>query len=426
MVRYILNICLEWYLLVKVAFWYNGAMKTYKRIYESIISEHLKTYRQMIFLSGPRQVGKTTLAKGYAQRYLNWDDKEVRQLILKGAKAVGAAVDFKEGFESSQVLAFDEIHRYAKWKGFLKGFFDIYEKSGRIIATGSAKMDVYKRGGDSMMGRYFPYRIHPFSVAELVDQTIPDESVFVRSPRRIDDEDWNALYAFGGFPEPFSTRQTRFSRKWHRLRMEQLLRQDIRDVTRSVELDQIEALATILSNRSGEQLVYAPLACEVTTSEPTVKKWISMLRSLYFGFTVRPYYRNVENSIRKTPKWYLRDWSGMEDEGKRAETFVACHLLKAVENWTDLGFGAFELFYLRDKKKREVDFMIVKDRHPWVLVEVKKREERLSDNLLMFQRQTGAPHAFQVVIDRGYEAEDCFAALQPKVVSARTFLSQLI
>ena len=140
--------------------------------------------------------------------------------------------------------------------------------------------------------------------------------------------------------------------------MEQLLREDIRDITKSVELDQIEALALILANRSGEQLVMAPLACEVMTSEPTVKKWVAILKALYYGFTVKPYYKNIENSIRKTPKWYLRDWSGIEDAGKRMETFVACHLLKAVEGWSDLGFGEFDLYYIRDKKKREVDFLV--------------------------------------------------------------------
>lgn len=400
-------------------------MKT-TRLYENIICEHLGLYRQMVFLSGPRQVGKTTLAKTFASDYLDWDEKETRLLILKGARAVGNSFALEEGRASGKVIVFDEIHRYQKWKTFLKGFFDIYEKSAKVFATGSARMDVYKRGGDSMMGRYFPYRIHPFSVAELLDSSIPDEGKVVRPPRKLAEADWNALLEFGGFPEPFTNRNARFIRKWRSLRMEQLFSQDIRDLTKTVEIDQIEALATILANRTGEQLVMASLAHEVTASEPTVKKWVSILKSLYYGFTVKPYHKNIESSIRKTPKWYLRDWSGIADPGKRAETLVACHLLKAVECWTDLGFGDFDLFYVRDRKKREVDFLVTKDKVPWFLAEVKKSDTALSGHLAFFQKATGARHAFQVVLDEPYVGTDCFSRSDPVVVPARTFLSQLV
>ena len=401
-------------------------MNNVKRLYDSIIREHLEMYRQMVFLSGPRQVGKTTIAKTFASDYLNWEEKETRMLILKGAKAVGKALSLDEGRDAGKTLVFDEIHRYQKWKTFLKGFFDIYEKSVRIFATGSAKMDVYKRGGDSMMGRYFPYRIHPLSTAELLATSIPDERLIVRPPKELAASEWDALLKFGGFPEPFTARQTRFLRKWRALRMEQLFSQDIRDLTKTVEIDQIEALATILANRTGEQLVISSLAHEVTASEPTIKKWVSILKSLYYGFTVKPYYKNIESSIRKTPKWYLRDWSGIADPGKRAETFVACHLLKAVECWTDLGFGDFDLFYVRDRKKREVDFLVTKDKVPWFLAEVKSASEALSGSLAFFQRATGAKHAFQVVLDADYEDADCFEKTTPAVVPAKTFLSQLV
>ena len=396
------------------------------RLYENVIREHLSLYRQMVFLSGPRQVGKTTLARCFATDYLNWETKDVRQLVLKGAKAVGESLGLPQEDSAKRILVFDEIHRYSKWKGFLKGFFDLYEKQVRIFATGSARLDVYKRGGDSMMGRYFPYRIHPLSVAELIDPTIPDEKKVIRMPRAITEDQWESLNTFGGFPEPLANGTMRFLRKWRSLRLEQLFREDIRDITKSAELDQIEVLALILANRSGDQLVMSSLASDVTTSEPTVKKWIALLKALYYGFTVKPYYKNVENSIRKTPKWYLRDWSGIEDAGKRAETFVACHLLKAVDGWTDLGFGEFDLFYIRDKKKREVDFLVTRDKKPWFIAEVKNAEEKLSPSLSLFQEQTGAAHAFQIVFERPYEDEDCFCNRGPTVVSARTFLSQLL
>ena len=396
------------------------------RLYENVIREHLSLYRQMVFLSGPRQVGKTTLARCFATDYLNWETKDVRQFVLKGAKAVGESLGLPQEDSAKRILVFDEIHRYSKWKGFLKGFFDLYERQVRIFATGSARLDIYKRGGDSMMGRYFPYRIHPLSVAELVDPAIPDEKKVTRMPRAITDDQWESLNVFGGFPEPLANCSMRFLRKWRALRLEQLFREDIRDITKSAELDQIEALALILANRSGEQLVMSSLARDVTTSEPTVKKWIALLKALYYGFSVKPYYRNVENSIRKTPKWYLRDWSGIEDAGKRMETFVACHLLKAVEGWSDLGFGEFDLYYIRDKKKREVDFLVTRDKKPWFVAEVKNANEKLSPALSLFQRQTGAEHAFQIVAERPFEEVDCFVSREPTVVSARTFLSQLL
>jgi predicted AAA+ superfamily ATPase len=378
----------------------------------------------MVFVSGPRQVGKTTMCEAVASTYLSWDDEDVRRAIQSGQRAVADKYALNVAAESEKVLVYDEIHKYSKWKQFLKGFYDLYGRNLRIVATGSAKMDVYKKGGDSMMGRYFPYRMHPLSVAELLDVSIPDERI-VRSPKRLSDDEWTALVRFGGFPDPFVNRDVRFSRRWNSLRFEQLLKTDMRDLTRISELDQLSALAEILSNRSGEQLVYKSIGCDLGVDEKTAKKWIKTLKYLYFGFEVRPWFRNIENSIRKMPKWYLRDWANIQDEGKRAETFIACHLLKAVEGWTDLGYGEFSLGYLRDKSRREVDFVVTRDGIPWFLVEVKKSDTSLSDALRFFQKRTGAAHAFQVVMDAEYGEYDCFAIHSPKVVSAKTFLSQL-
>ena len=378
----------------------------------------------MAFISGPRQVGKTTVGESVATHYLSWDDDEVRKAVLLGQKTVFDKYALASLTREDKIVVFDEIHKFRRWKQFLKGFYDAYAKGMGIVATGSARMDVYKKGGDSMMGRYFPYRMHPLSVAELLDVSLPSESL-IRSPRKLADDEWNALLGFGGFPDPFVRRDARFSRRWSALRFDQLTQVDIRDLTQIVELDQLAMLAEILGHRSGEQLVYRNLAVEVGVDEKTVKKWVAALKNLYFGFEVRPWFRNVENSIRKTPKWFLRDWSQIEDEGKRAETFVACHLLKAVEGWTDLGYGDFKLSYLRNKQKQEVDFLVVRDNRPWFLAEVKKNETVLSDSLVKYQRQTGAAHAFQVVLDAEYVDRDCFGATLPIVVPARTFLSQL-
>ena len=399
--------------------------KTYPRLYETVVANHLAHYRQMVFLSGPRQVGKTTLGESCGSVCLNWDDDDVKRTIVAGQSETVNRYGLAGMSESDKVVVFDEIHKYARWKQFLKGFYDVYGRNLRIIATGSAKMDVYKKGGDSMMGRYFPYRMHPFSVAELLDVTLPGEEL-IRRPRELAREEWEALVRFGGFPDPFVKRDVRFSRRWQALRFEQLTKVDLRDLTKVAELDQLAALAEILLHRSGEQLVYKNLGNEVGVDEKTAKKWIKTLKGLYFGFEVRPWFHNVENSIRKTPKWFVRDWALIEDAGKRAETFVACHLLKAVEFWTDLGYGDFSLNYVRNKRKQEVDFLVARDNRPWFLVEVKSGDEHLSASLGAFQRQTGARHAFQVVLDADYIDRSCFDYTAPTVVPAKTFLSQLV
>ena len=396
-----------------------------KRVYEAIVREHLAENRQMVFLSGPRQSGKTTLAMSIGTDYLSWDDVDARAAIVSGQSETVRRYGLDKLSSMQRIVVFDELHKYAKWKNFLKGFFDVHGGEMKIIATGSAKMDIYKRGGDSMMGRYFPYRMHPFSVAELVDASLPPESL-VRRPCPIDEADWSALVEFGGFPEPFARRSRRFSSRWSALRMEQLMMEDLRTLTQVQELEQMRILAEILANRSGQQIVYDSIARDVSVDPKTAKKWTAALKHLYYGFEVRPWFRNVENSIRKTPKWYLRDWSCIEDFGSRCETMAACHLLKAVNAWTDLGYGRFELCYLRDKQKREVDFLVSRDGQPWFVAEVKASDTHVSASLEHYQRATGARHAFQIVFEESFVDADCFARTTPVVVPARTFFSQLV
>src|ERR1019366_4739898 len=190
----------------------------------------------------------------------------------------------------SPVIVFDELHKYPKWKAFLKGFFDGYGDNAKVIVTGSSRLDIFKKGGDSLMGRYFLYRMHPFSVGELARTSAPTTPIHKPSP--ISDEDWNALWVHGGFPGPYLRRSDTFTRR-----------------RRSQD-----------ANIAGD----------------TAKRWVGVLEQMHFGFRVPPWFKSVANSLRKEPKWFLRDWSGVSDEGPRAETFVGCHLLKSVEGWTDL------------------------------------------------------------------------------------------
>lgn len=402
-------------------------MRIRKRFYDTVLAEHLTTNRQMAFVSGPRQVGKTTTCRNHADSYTNWDNIDDRELILGGPKEIVERLNLNRLSKTTPVALFDELHKHSRWKHFLKGFYDTYADQVRIIVTGSSRMEVYRRGGDSLMGRYFLYRMHPFSVAETLYRDIPNQKRMVRSPKKVKENDFDALWNHGGYPEPFLKRDRRFSRRWQSLRTEQLLREDIRDLTQIQQIDQLEILVKFLTVRSAHQLIYSNLARDVRVSVDTVRRWIDVLNSLHLGFLIKPWFKNVSRSLRKEPKWFLRDWAGIEDKGDKAETFVGCHLLKAVEGWNDLGFGKFQLAYLRDKEQREVDFVVVRDGRPWFLVEVKQQDESIGSTLKYYQSQTKAPFAFQVVIEADYVDADCFARPRgPTVVPARTFLSQLL
>lgn len=400
-----------------------------KRLYDLLVRHHLKEYRQMVFISGPRQVGKTTVGKSLQSLpgffvYFNWDSQDDRTLIIQGPKKVAEKAGLAKARKGKLIIVFDEIHKYRKWKQFLKGFFDVYEKECQIVVMGSAKLNVYKAGGDSLMGRYFLYRLHPFSIGELLRKRLSESDL--RPPKKIPQKDFEVLLRFGGFPEPYLRRNPRFSVNWQRLRKEQLFREDIRDLSQVQELAQLEMLAMLLVNQTGQLLSYNNLANAINVSAPTIKRWLSSLESFYFTFRVQPWAKNVKRTLKKDPKYYLWDWSLIQDEGARHENFVASHLLKAVHLWTDSGFGEYGLYFVRDKEKREVDFLVTKDHHPFFLVEVKTTNHSgISRSLHYFQKELKVPHAFQVVFDEPYVQKDCFSYKKPVIVPAITFLSQL-
>ena len=396
------------------------------RLYDHLLREHFAGNRQMAFVSGPRQVGKTTTCRQLADAYVNWDNVDHRSRVLAGPREVASMVGLDRLAVSPPLVLFDELHKFARWKQFLKGFFDTYGDRVRVVVTGSSRLDVYRRGGDSLMGRYFLYRMHPFTVAEIAAPTLPSNTL-VREPRPIADGDFDALWRHGGYPEPYLRRDPRFTRRWRATRAAQLLREDVRELTGVQQLDQLEVMARLLTERSAQQLVFGNLAQQVRVSGETIRRWVAALGNLHMGFLVRPWFKNVSRSLRKEPKWYLRDWGAVRDVGRRAETFIACHLLKAVEGWNDLGLGAFALGYLRDKEKREVDFVVVRDGEPWALVEAKHGDAPPSPALAHFQQQLRAPFAFQASVAADYVQADCFASPGPPiVVPARTLLAQLL
>lgn len=394
------------------------------RLYTAILTAHFAEHRQMALLSGPRQVGKTTVCRSLdpAARSCNWDDQDDRALILRGPKAVAAELGLDRLRVERPLVVFDELHKHRKWKQFLKGFVDGFGDRVRIAVTGSARLDVYRRGGDSLMGRYFLYRMSQLSVGELLRQDLLTE--LLAKPRPLAPARYRQLLEHGGFPEPF-LKDARFGNRWRELRRQQLVREDVRDLARVHEIGQLEVMEGLLRTRSGVSLSYSDLARTVNVTVDTARRWLDLLIHLHHGFLVRPWFKNVAKSLRKEPKWYMTDWSGIEDEGQRAETFVACHLLKAVQTWEDLGFGKFELRYLRDKDQREVDFCVVRDGKPWFLVEVKSGDAPLSPSLAHFQQSTRATHAFQAVVDMPFVMADPFARQSPCIVPAATLLSML-
>jgi len=298
------------------------------------------------------------------------------------------------------------------------------QEKENFLVTGSARLDVYQKGEDSLMGRYFRYRIHPFSISELIHTSHTNGEI--RPPSPLDIASYEALYEFGEVPEPFSKANKAFYTQWKELRLQQLFYEDVRDISKIHEIKQMELLAHILAEQSGSLTTYTSLSKKVRVSVETIRRWLDTLSQLYYSFSLQPWSENITRSLLKEPKIYLWDWSLLQDPGAKAENFVACHLLKACHYWTDRGFGTYGLYFLRDKDKKEVNFLVTKNEEPWLLVEVKKTKGSLSHTLENFQKQTKALHAFQVILDADYEEIDCFSYTHPVCVPAKTFLSQLV
>ena len=401
------------------------------RIYYNLIKHHLQHWDQMVFIEGARQVGKTTLAKQLAAgfkltHYLNTDNIEDRALILSGQNFVEKLGLLDIASSSKPLIIFDEIHKIPNWKNYLKGFYDSYKDKIKIIATGSAKLSIYKKNQDSLMGRYFSYMLHPISVREIVNASL-DENLTVQKPLSVPDAAYNNLLKYGGFPDPYLKADNRFHAGWLNLRFEQLLRGDIVASGETKNIGQFELLAHILTKNAAQQINYNNLSKQVQVTSQTIKSWLNILESFYFGYFIRPWSANITRAILKEPKFYLWDWSAVESTGARAENFIASHLKAAARFWSDAGLGNFGVFYIRTKDKKEVDFLVTKENKPWFLVEVKGSiNSSMSKNLHYFQEQTGAAHAFQVVMDMDeHPSVDCFSYNKPIKVSAKTFLSQL-
>ncbi len=373
--------------------------------------------RKMAFVSGPRQCGKTTLAKMLLGErpngsYRSWDELTFRRIWATDPATIIPARDGR----GVPLVVLDEIHKDRRWKRNLKGVWDTLAQPCDILVTGSARLNVYMKGSDSLLGRHLSFRLHPFSLGELLSPRVPgpDEALgalFGGDQRPVPSAGnlLRAFMAYGPFPEPLLLQDARRARLWRRNREQLVIREDLRDLSRLPELGRIEMMTSILPSRVGSLFSQAAMARDLETSIPTVKRWMAYLVQLYYAFEVKPWSRNVPRALRREGKVYLWDYAAIRDENARFENLVACHLLKAVHYWTDTGEGEFELFMLRNKEKREIDFLVVRDGVPWLPVEVKLADTRPSDNWPVFLAGLPCPRGLQVVNRPARQIHPCGA-----------------
>ncbi len=391
------------------------------RFHDQLLRERISRAR-IAFVSGPSQVGKSASGAALSARLLDWNDVADRLVMLRGAEVVARHLGLARRREDV-IVVLDNLHGHRMWKSFVRM---LLAHSGSRVHFVITTRYPARLPGKHLPANSFLLRIHPWSVGECARAGRVDSLIQPAAP--IGDEVWTALLEHGGFPEPFRKRDVLFTRRWHLRQREQLLGHDLPMFGAVRDPALVQMLAVLLAERSARHLVYSDLSRELGVTVDTVRRWIDLLVGLQLGFRVRPWFARVPKALRKEPKWFLRDWSAVSDPAARARTLIACHLLKATDGWTDLGYGQFELRYVADKLKHEVDFLVLRDRKPWFLVELSRGEAAEgvpSAALGRFQRYTRAAHAFHVVLDAEYVSTDCFERSAPAVVPARTLLSQL-
>jgi hypothetical protein len=392
-------------------------MERERYLARTIVADALAS-RKVAFVSGPRQVGKTTLARSLLrdpQNYFLFDDEGFRR------RWTGSPEESIAGRGPGPVV-FDEIHKDRRWKRKLKGIYDKLGAEMEIVVTGSARLDHYRKGSDSLLGRHLPYRLHPFTVAETPDPPSPDR--MEETSRR--SFPWEDLLRVGGFPEPLLRGQEQWAQRWSRLRLDRIVLEDSRDFLNISDLNAFRTLADLLPERVGSLLSVNSLREDLGKAYSTVRTWLAVLDVLYFCFTIRPYARRISRALRAEPKLYLYDILRIPRElpSKRQENLAALHLLKACHFWTDSAQGEFDLRYVRTKEKREVDFLVVRDGRPWMLVECKSGRKDPSRDLLYFSEILSPEHRFQLVSDGGFDR--FFAGPQVRVMGYEKFFAGLL
>ncbi len=379
-----------------------------KRFIEQNILKDLS--KKMVFLGGPRQVGKTTLAQNILKKfsykkhnkglYLNWDFDEDRHNIIE-----------KQWDESHQLIVLDEIHKYRRWKNWIKGVYDKMHTMHQFLVTGSARLNVYRRGGDSLLGRYHYWRLHPFTLDERPSKMNVKEA-------------FKRLMTVGGFPEPFLDGSEQFANRWRRERFERVLKEDIRDLEFIKFIHDLSLFVDLLRRNSGQLIVLSKLAKKIQISPKTAKSWLLALDRMYICFCVYSYTKKLTRAIQKPLKVYFFDNADVisdKDYGPRFENLVATHFLKKIHYLEDSQGMCLDLKYIRDKESREVDFVILKNHKVFALIEAKYTDNQLSRSLQYYSEKLKPEHSLQIVahLKHEYKKGNC------RVVSLSTALNIL-
>ena len=344
-------------------------MKKYQSRYlDKYLKKELRN--KILILTGPRQSGKTMLSRHLLgseknHDYFNYFDPSDRLNLEK-----------KEWNRKAKYLVFDEFHIKKDWKRWLKVLYEKEKLSQGIIVTGSARLEAYKRMGDSLAGCFFSFRLHPLDLREicqLYKKQAPDEIL-------------DRLLKVSGFPEPYFRGSQSFYNRWQKTHTESILQEDMLELDRYHRISQLQTLLELLKNYVGQSVRYETLSSVLQCDGKTVKKMLDLLESFYFIFKVLPYYKNISKSIRKSPKYYFYDIAQVKNTGARFENLVACALLKNNHFREDCYGENRELFYLRNKDKREVDFLVTKEHVPYQMIEVKWKNDKLSTHFDCFAR----------------------------------------
>lgn len=373
---------------------------------------------KMVFIGGARQVGKTTLAKEIISKhfdnsnYYNWDYQPHRKKITS----------FELPGESG-LLIFDEIHKFKKWKNLVKGIFDTHKDKYQILVTGSARLNIYRRSGDSLQGRYHYYTLHPFSLAEI--ELIQNELQLFKEIKfhtQTSQESLEILFEFGGFPEPLIAQSSRMLRRWHNEKLERLFREDIRDLENIRDINSMKLLGDLLPSKAASQLSLNSIREDLGISHRAITNWLNILESFYYHFRIYPYTSKMIRSIKKEAKLYLLDWSEIADGAARFENLIASHLYKFTNYLFQREGYRTDLFYLRNVDKKEVDFLVTVDNKPWFAVEVKLSDISPSKNISYFKERLHIPFVFQVV----KQSDVDILKDNVRIISANKFLSGLV
>ncbi|MBI2500468.1 MAG: ATP-binding protein [Deltaproteobacteria bacterium] len=345
----------------------------------------------MRFVAGPRQVGKTTLARSFLESkksgifYYNWDQRTLRTHFKKDPHFFHSDV-LKEKKQGETWICFDEIHKYPKWKNILKDLFDSFEDRYHFIVTGSARLDLFRRSGDSLSGRYFLFRLLPISLFEMEGRPLdlPDTDAKTFIEKNIQDRehasDLEQLLQFGGFPEPLFKANEVFSSHWREEYLESLLKEDLRDLTKIHELENVASFLSLLPERVGSPLSLNAVRENLEVSYTATKNYLQAAFFTYILFQVPPYTQKISRSLKKEKKIYFFDWTNVTDPSKRFENYVAVELKNRVDLWTSATKYKFDLFFVRSRDGRETDFLVTRDAKPYFLVEAKLSSDQIESH----------------------------------------------